>query len=246
MSEFKFPTEVVDLPSKGLVYPESSPLSSGQVEMKYMTAKEEDILTNQSYITKGVVFDKLLQSLITDKTIKVDELIVGDKNALLIAARILGYGAEYKFTYLGEEHSVNLTDFDDKEIDTSLFTKGQNKFTYQLPSSKITLTFKLLTGKDERVIDAELEGYKKISKDDVPELTTRLKQIIIAVDGKEDKGTVRDFVDNAFLARDSREFRKYIQDFQPDVNTKTTITTSEGLEEEIDVPIGLNFFWPES
>jgi len=109
MSEFNFPTEVVDLPSKGLVYPESHPLSSGQVEMKYMTAKEEDILTNQAYISKGVVFDKLLQSLIVDKTIKVDDLIVGDKNALLIAARILGYGSEYKFSYLGEEHTVDLS-----------------------------------------------------------------------------------------------------------------------------------------
>lgn len=246
MSEFKFPTEVVDLPSKGLVYPESSPLSSGQIEMKYMTAKEEDILTNQAFIKKGVVFDKLLQSLIVDKTIKVEDLIVGDKNALLIAARVLGYGANYKFTYAGEEHSADLTSLDNKPIDESLFTKGQNKFTFQLPSSKITLTFKLLTGKDERVIDAELEGYKKISKDNLPELTTRFKQMITSVDGNESLSTIRDFVDNAFLARDSREFRKYIQEFQPDVDTKITITTSEGLEEEIDIPIGLNFFWPES
>ncbi len=246
MSEFNFPTEVVDLPSKGLVYPESHPLSSGQVEMKYMTAKEEDILTNQAYISKGVVFDKLLQSLIVDKTIKVDDLIVGDKNALLIAARILGYGSEYKFSYLGEEHTVDLSVLENKEIDESLFTKGQNKFTYLLPASKITLTFKLMTGKDDRAVDAELEGYKKISKDGLPELTTRFKQMILAVDGNEDKKTIRDFVDNAFLARDSREFRKYITTFQPDINTKVTITGLDGLEEEIDVPIGLSFFWPES
>jgi hypothetical protein len=246
MSEFNFPTEVVDLPSKGLVYPESSPLSSGQVEMKYMTAKEEDILTNQAYISKGIVFDKMLQSLIMDKSIKVDDLIVGDKNALLIAARILGYGNEYKFTYSGEEHTADLTALDNREIDESLFTKGQNRFTFQLPASKITLTFKLLTGKDDRAIDAEIEGYKKINKEGAPELTTRLKQMILAVDGNEDKKIIRDFVDNAFLARDSREFRNYITKFQPDINTKTTITTSDGLEEEIDIPIGLNFFWPES
>lgn len=246
MSEFNFPTEVVDLPSKGLVYPESSPLSSGQVEMKYMTAKEEDILTNQAYISKGIVFDKMLQSLIIDKSIKVDDLIVGDKNALLIAARILGYGNEYKFNYLGEEHTVDLTALDNKEIDESLFIKGQNRFTFQLPASKITLTFKLLTGKDDRAINAEIEGYKKINKESAPELTTRFKQMILAVDGNEDKKVIRDFVDNAFLARDSREFRNYIIKFQPDVNTKTTITTSDGLEEEIDIPIGLSFFWPES
>ena len=90
----KFPTEVVDLPSKGKLYPPDSPLASGTIEMKYMTAKEEDILTNQNYIEKGIVIDKLLQALIVDKTIDYNELLVGDKNALLIAARILGYGKE--------------------------------------------------------------------------------------------------------------------------------------------------------
>src|SRR6056300_762914 len=98
MAEFKLPTEVVELPSRGLIYPEDNPLSSGKVEMKYMTAKEEDILTNQSYIQKGIVIVKLLQSLIVSD-IKYDDLIVGDKNAILIAARVLGYGAEYSFEY---------------------------------------------------------------------------------------------------------------------------------------------------
>jgi hypothetical protein len=101
MAEFKFPTEEIELPSKGLVYPNDNPLSSGKVEMKYMTAKEEDILTNQAYIRKGTVLDKLLKSLIIDKKINIDDLIVGDKNSLLIASRILGYGKEYKFEYNG-------------------------------------------------------------------------------------------------------------------------------------------------
>jgi hypothetical protein len=246
MSEFNFPTEVVDLPSKGLVYPENHPLSSGKVEMKYMTAKEEDILTNQSYISKGIVFDKLLQSLIVDKNIKVEDLIIGDKNSLLIASRILGYGSEYKFSYYGEEHSVDLTSLDNKEINESLFTKGKNEFFYTLPASKVTLTFKILTGKDERAIESELEGIKKINKETSPELTTRFKQMILAVDGNADKKVIRDFVDNAFLAKDSREFRKHITEIQPDIITKTKIENSEGLEEEIDIPIGLSFFWPES
>lgn len=246
MSEFNFPTEVVDLPSKGLIYSESNPLSSGKIEMKYMTAKEEDILTNQSYISKGIVFDKLLQSLIVDKSIKVEDLIVGDKNSLLIAARILGYGSEYKFNYAGKEQTVDLTSLNNKKIDESLFTKGKNEFFYTLPASKVTLTFKLLTGKDDKAIDAELEGLKKINKENLPELTTRFKQMIIAVDGNPDRKVVRDFVDNAFLAKDSREFRKYIIEIQPDVITKTTVETEDGLEEEIDIPIGLNFFWPES
>ena len=97
----KFPTEVVDLPSTGRLYPKDSLLSSGTIEMKYMTAKEEDILTNQNYIEKGIVIDKLLKALIVDKNINYNELLIGDKNALLIAARILGYGKDYEFNYSG-------------------------------------------------------------------------------------------------------------------------------------------------
>ena len=127
MNEFKFPTEVIDLPSKGLLYPKESQLSSGKLEMKYMTAKEEDILTNQNYISKGIVLDKLLQSLIVSK-IDYSELIAGDQNAVMIAARILGYGKDYEFSYGGEKHTVDLTTLNDKEFDESLVTKGINKF----------------------------------------------------------------------------------------------------------------------
>ena len=105
MSELKFPTEIVELPSKGLVYPEDNPLSSGQIEMKYMTAKEEDILTNQNYINNGTVIDELLKSLIITK-INYNDLIVGDKNAIMIAARVLGYGKDYSFTYDNNEQVV--------------------------------------------------------------------------------------------------------------------------------------------
>ena len=95
--EKKFPTEIIDLPSKGLLYPKDSPLSSGKIEMKYMTAKEEDILTNQNYITRGTVIDKLIQALVVDKSIKYGDILAGDKNVLLVAARILGYGENYEF-----------------------------------------------------------------------------------------------------------------------------------------------------
>ena len=245
MAEFKFPTETIDLPSKGLVYPESNPLSKGFVEMKYMTAKEEDILTNQAYIKKGVVFDKLIKSLIVTEGVDIEDLIVGDKNAILIAARILGYGADYKFSYNGKEQSVDLTTLDNKTIDESLFIKGKNEFFYTLPTSKVSVSFKLLTGKDDKAIDAELEGYKKINAESVPELTTRLKQIILSIDGNPDKKAIREFIDNYLLAKDSRELRKYINEIQPDVNTKIKVESWDGLEEEIDLPIDLNFFYPE-
>ena len=109
-----FPTEVIELPSKGLLYPESNILSSGKLEMKYMTAKEEDILSNKSYIEKGIVLDKLLESLVVTKEININDLIVGDKNALLIAARVLGYGKDYTFTYDGKEHEVDLSVLENK------------------------------------------------------------------------------------------------------------------------------------
>ena len=102
------PTETIDLPSKGLIYPSDNPLSSGKIEMKYMTAKEEDILTNQNYIQKGIVLDKLLQALIVSK-INYSDLIVGDKNAIMVAARVLGYGKDYEFEYNGQNYTVDLS-----------------------------------------------------------------------------------------------------------------------------------------
>ena len=240
MAEFKFPTEEVELPSKGLVYPEDNPLSSGKVEIKYMTAKEEDILTNQSYIQKGIVLDKLLESVVVSK-INLKDLIVGDKNAILIATRILGYGKEYKFNYNGEEHSIDLTTLEDKVFDESQITKGKNEFSYTLPHSNTPITFKILTGHDEEKIERELAGLKKLNKDSSPELTTRLKYIITSVNGEEGTKEIREFVDNYLLARDSRALREYISQVQPDVDLTYVLDGGE----EVKVPIGLNFFWPD-
>ncbi len=244
-SKLKFPTEMVELPSNGIVYPKENPLSSGKVEMKYMTAKEEDILTNQSYIQKGTVLDKLLEKLIVSEC-NYKDLIVGDKNALLIAARILGYGNDYEFTYRNEKIKVDLSTLENREFDKSQFEQGQNEFPFTCPKSETTLTFKLLNHGDEMKIDSELKGLKKINKNASPELSTRLKHMIVSVDGSDDKKDIRDFVDNYFLAQDSRAFRNHIKDFQPDVNLKIPVDTVEGGEEDITIPIGLTFFWPDA
>ena len=241
MSEFKLPTEVVELPSKGLVYPESNPLSSGKVEMKYMTAKEEDILTNQAYIKDGTVLDKLLKSLIISK-INYNDLVVGDKNAILIASRILGYGSEYSFMYNGVEHTVNLATLENKPFDESSVEKGVNNFTYTLPHSGLTITFKLLTHGDEGKVTRELQGYKKIDKNASPELTTRLKHMITSIDGNSEDKVIRDYIDNHLLARDSRALREHIKQVQPDVDLTYTLDTGETVE----VPINLSFFWPDA
>ena len=242
MSEFKLPTETVSLPSKGLLYPENNPLSSGKIEMKYMTAKEEDILTNQSYIADGTVFDRLFKSLIVSD-VNYDDLLVGDKNAVLVAARILGYGKDYKFTLGEEDFEVDLSLLQDKEIDESIYTRGVNKFSFTLPASNITVVFKILTHKDEENIRKEIESYKKISKDTSPEVTTRLKHTIISVDGKEDKKDIRNFVDNYLLARDARALREYVRQIQPDIDLTFF---PNGNETGVNIPIGLTFFWPNT
>ena len=242
MSEFKLPTEVIELPSKGLLYPEGSELAKGTLEMKYMTAKEEDILTNQSYIQKGTVLDKLMKSLIISK-INYDELLIGDKNAIMVAARILGYGKDYSFSVLGEDHTVDLSTLENKPLNEELFKDGKNNFEFTLPHSGNKVTFKLLTHKDEQDISRELEGLKKINKDNSPELTTRLKYLITSVEGKTEKKDIREFVDNYLLARDSRALREYIKEIQPDVDL-TFFPTGES--NRINIPIGVSFFWPDA
>tara|TARA_B110000879_G_scaffold18187_1_gene21946 strand:+ start:134 stop:862 length:729 start_codon:yes stop_codon:yes gene_type:complete len=241
MSEFKFPTEEIELPSKGLVYPKDHPLSSGKVEIKYMTAKEEDILSNQSFIQKGIVLEKLLRSVIVNKDINVDDLIIGDKNSLLIATRILGYGKEYKVTIAGQEETIDLTELENREFDEDSIKDCKNEFVYTLPSSGAVLTYKIITGRDEKAIDRELSGLKKINKESDPSLSTRLKFMVLSIDGNEDRKFVREYVDNLFLARDSRAFRTHVADTQPDVDLK--YITESG--EEVTVPIGLTFFWPD-
>lgn len=242
-SKFKFPTETVELPSKGLIYPKDNPLSSGKLEMKYMTAKEEDILTNTNYIQKGIVLDKLLESLIVSK-INYSDLIIGDKNALLIAARVLGYGKDYEFSYGGETLSVDLTTLNDKNLNSKDLTEeGINEFEFSLPSSKNTITFKLLTHGDEKSIDRELQGLKKIRKDIIPEATTRLKYMITSIDGDREKKTIREFVDTYLLARDARALREEIRRVSPDVELKYY---GDDVEEAITIPVDLTFFWPDA
>ncbi len=239
---FNLPTETIDLPSKGLLYPEGHPLSNGTIEIKYMTAKEEDILTNQNYIQNGTVLDKLLKSLIVTE-FDYNDLVIGDKNAVMVAARILGYGAEYKFTYNGVEEVVDLSEIDNKPLDESLYTKGQNEFTFTLPASNNEITFKFLTHGDEVKISKELEGLKRIKKEESPELTTRLKYMITSINGDQESKTIREFIDQAFLARDARAFREHISKIQPDVDLTFFPSTST---KSISLPIGINFFWPDA
>jgi hypothetical protein len=245
-----FPVEYIDLPSEGHFYTLSSPLSSGRIQLKYMTAREEDILTNQNLIKKGVVLDELLKALIVTPNVKLDDILVGDKNAIFIAARRLAYGDEYpaKITCpkCGEENEVkiNLGELKSKEFDFSKYTKGENAFSFQLPISKKTVVYRLLTHKDEGDIDAELKGLAKISKANTPEMTTRLKYSIVSIDGNSDRGVVKKFVDN-MLAKDSMALRRYIRENTPDMDMTFDFTCSAcGHNERMAMPLGVDFFWP--
>tara|TARA_R100000908_G_C3756542_1_gene151339 strand:+ start:5575 stop:6321 length:747 start_codon:yes stop_codon:yes gene_type:complete len=244
-NQFTLPTETVELPSKGLLYPEGNPLSSGNIEIKYMTAKEEDILTNSSYIQDGTVIDKLLKSLVVTP-INFNDILVGDKNAIMVAARILGYGKEYMFQYLDEEYTIDLTSLKDKEINEDLYKKDGNNFEFTLPKSQLPITFKLLTQNDEQKIERELKGLKKIHKKALPELTTRLKHIITSINGDSEPKTVRTYIDNAMLAADARALRKYYKEISPDIEMIFEFTDNRGEEREASIPIGASFFWPDS
>jgi hypothetical protein len=243
--KFNLPTEKVDLPSKGLLYSKDSPLSSGVVEMKYMTAKEEDILTNQNYLRDGTAVDRLLKSLIVDKDINFNDLLLGDKNAIMVAARVLSYGKDYQITYNGEEYTVDLSSLENNYLDEKLVKNGKNEFSFTLPSTDNTITFKLLTHGDEKAIDREVLGLQKLDKRSDPGSSTRLKHMITSVNGLTEKKDVRQFVDNYLLAKDARELRKKYIEVSPDVNMVTTVDTVDGGQEDIEVPVTLKFFWPD-
>ncbi len=246
------PTEVIQLPSKGRFYPEGHPLRSGTIEMKYMTAKEEDILASQNLIKQGVVIDKLLQSLIVTR-INYNDLLTVDKNAVFIAARILAYGPEYTVEIAcpncGEKskHTIDLQQFSEKAIDWSNFVEGEINHKFILPVSKNELTLKMLTHGDERKIEEAAKVYKKAAKTlgIDRELSTRLKQVIVAVDGNEDRAHINKFVDNMF-SRDSLALRNHLKQVTPDIDTTFNYECPACGHEmpNMQLPIDVGFFWP--
>lgn len=250
VTQSPYPTEMIDLPSKGVFYPEDSPLRSGQIEIKYMTAKEEDILTSTNLIQKGVVLDKLLDSLIVTKGVKSADLLVGDLNAVMVAARILGYGKDYPVTITcpacGEtiEQNADLTELETIN-EPSVGDSGE--FTIVLPVSKAEVTLKFLTRNDEFAIEKEVKALKKAAGDVSGEGTARLRKIIKAVNGDDKAGTIWSFVEN-MLVRDSRYLREQYAAKIPDVDFNINIDCDceTTADKKVRLPIGPNFFWPDA
>ena len=250
-NQYGFPTEVLSLPSNGLLYSEDSPLRSGNIDVKYMTAKEEDILTSNNLIEQGVVITKLLESVIADSKVKLNDMLIGDKNALMIGTRILGYGADYNImltdpdTRERVEHTINLSKLKNKSINESLLENG-NLFSFELPNSKRIVEFKLLTHGDEVKINEILKDYKKVEEltGVSQEITTRLKYQIQSIDGNKEQKDIDNFFDNEFLALDAIAYRKYVSELTPDIDLTFEYTSQKGKKHKLDIPLGIEFFWP--
>ena len=252
MTDNKYPAEIIDLPSKGWFYPVGHPLASGKLEMYYMTARHEDILSSSNLIQKGVVIDKLLEALIVDKKIKYDDLLMGDKAGILIAARILGYGKMYTATIkcpqceFANECAIDLSALGDLDIPFEDNQRGSNEFTFILPITNKSITYKLLTHKDEQAIQREVESMKKLNPQVPPAATTLLRALIVAVDGNRDLKVIREFVDG-MPVRDSRALRDDYKKHNPDVDAKFHFKcTSCMYEQDLEVPMDYTFFWPKS
>lgn len=247
MAEYGFPTETIDLPSQGKLYPEGHPLRSGQVDVKYMTAREEDILTSTNLIQKGIVLDKLMESLIVTPGVKPDDFVVGDLNAVLVAARVLAYGKEYPIEVIcGScatkfKHTVDLAKLD-MVIPTEVAVNGEYSAT--LPTG-VVVTFKLLTRGDEREIKVEADAIKKINPTIEGDSTIRLRYMITSVNGNRDKKIIREFSE-AMIIRDVRALREAIRKVSPDVNFDLELTcVSCSNEIKVRMAFGPNFFWPD-
>jgi hypothetical protein len=246
---YPFPTEIIGLPSKGLVYPENNPLSKGEVTIKLMTAKEEDILTSSNLIKKGLQLDKLLESVVVEPGVNINDLTIGDKNAILVTSRILAFGPEYNVTIkdpeTGEptETIVDLSKIKIKEIDETILNRD-NEYPFLLPVSKVPIKFKLLTHGDETAINKDIEASEKTLKQ-TNEITTRYRRIITEVDGVRDLGTISNFVANRLLAGDSKSLRKEIARITPDLDlTFEYESPLTGEKEALRIPFGVDFFYP--
>jgi hypothetical protein len=263
VSDYKFPTEIIDLPSNGLIYPKDNPLSTGKVEMKYMTAKEEDILTTQSFIKDGSVLDRLFKALIISNGegafIKYSDLVTGDKNAIMIAARVLGYGKDYDVEIddptspgIKQKETIDLTQFENIEYDGSnQIELNKNEFKFTLPNSKREVTFIAMTESKERKVKHQIEAAQKAGRKikdlTSKDLTIRLKNMILSVDGEYDQTVINQFVDNELFAVDSKALRAHMNSVVPDIDLNYEFISEEtGERRDMLLPMEVGFFWPKS
>jgi|TARA_R110000824_G_scaffold2671_1_gene12351 hypothetical protein len=249
--DFVLPTEFVELPTKGKFYPSSHPLHNKEtIEIKYMTAKETDILSSRELLKKGLAIDKLLTSLILDKDIKVQQLFIGDKNALLIAARVNGFGNVYEAQVSCpncssvNEQEFDLDDVKVKEVPEDIKFSENGTFYITLPKTQIEAECRLLTGEDEKRLSQKADKKRKLKLPDSL-LTDQLKMIVVSLNDVSDKETVDEFVD-IMPASDSTFLRKEYEKARPDVDMSYGYECNNcNASNIISIPFSANFFWPE-
>jgi len=253
---FVVPTEFVELPSKGLFYPEGHPLHNQEtIEIKHMTAKEEDMLTSRALLKKGIALERVLASIIIDKRISPNSLLVGDRNAVLIATRISAYGSEYSTKVscpqcaVSSDHTFFLHELAPKEhgqfgaLDVR-FDEEDKTYTTRLPRLGVDTTFKLLSGADERNLLSQIEAARKKNREENT-ITTQLRQMIVAVNGDESGQTINMLVDN-MPSIDARHLRIVYRLCMPDIDMEQEFMCNDcGYEQEMEVPLSADFFWPD-
>lgn len=250
---FEIPVELIPLPSHGVVYPSESPLHGREtVEVRAMTAREEDILTSRALIKKGTVITELIKSCLVDKKIDVPSMLSGDRNALMVALRVTGYGADYNVEVecpacqSKSKQVFNLSELQIKPLTLEPVQIGQNAFEAHLPVTKKTVRFKFLTGADEEEIMIIQERKKKAGAMADNLVTTRLQFCLLAVDGKTDKNLINSFIRN-LPARDSLSLRQVIDQNEPGIDMKSYMDCPSCSESsEVRIPLGASFFWPDS
>ena len=251
---YEIPVDLVPLPSRGLVYGTNSTLHGREgVEIRAMTARDEDILTSRALIKKGTVISHLLRSCMNDKSINPNDLLLADRNALMVALRITGYGADYAVEVScpqcneKEQNEFDLQELPIKWLELTPDAPGENLFSMDLPVSKKRIQFRFLTGRDEEELSRDAEQRKKKLKTSFDNLiTSQLARLIVSVDGKQERMYISKFIANMSV-RDSRVLRKYIEDHQPGIDMQSNFTCGNcGESSEVEVPIGTTFFWPDA
>ena len=250
---FDVPVELVPLPSGGIVYPKESPLSGQEaIEVRAMTAREEDILTSKALIKKGTVITHLIKSCLIDKDIDVKNMLSGDRNALMVGLRVTGYGADYTCEIdcplcdHRSKQTFDLAELPVKKLNIKPVSTGENLFSFELPYTKKTVEFRFLTGKDEEEIMITAERKKKSGFTGSNIVTTRLLYSVVSVDGITDKSKVSGFIRN-MPARDSLALRKHMDEHEPGVDMKSWMDCPSCYEQsEVRLPLGATFFWPDS
>jgi len=253
---FATPTEFVDLPTAGKYYPEGHPLyGKDSVEIRYMTAKDEDILTSKTLLKQGVALQRVLQNLIVDKTININDLLIGDKNAVVVAARRSAYGAEYE-TKVGcpacgavsentfDLNNISFTEPENLE-DLGITKNPEGTFSVLLPVTKVDVTVRLLTGHDENRLSTIRNKKSKLSKDADFSMTDQFKQFVTSINGVEDRNQISSFIEN-MPANDSRFLRLAYKKLVPNIDLQQHFECGTcGYEQEMEVPFTTDFFWPK-